>query len=513
MIKGEGVATPQPDAEREGQDIAVLAKGGRTNIFGFVLRLTARLPFLFIAGRVYGAETVGRFAFAVLIVELAALVATLGLKRGLAQALSTTDRPHSHVVWDGMAVAFLASASATAVLFAFPQMMYPNSEIYGLERLLPLVVFAVAWSDISLAALAYRLNLKATVWARAVVEPWTISVAALALSYVSTRDGLIISYVLSMIAALLASLIPFLKSYGIPHGWKPHVAPIIQLTRANIPLAGADALEWASRNVDRFILGLFFGPAIVGIYYMAQQVASLPQRLKTSFDPILGPVVTQSLADGDKAAVARQVRQVAYWIMTAQLLLALMGAVPGEAVMGVIGPAFVSGTAALAFLLFAEVFASQGAVSESALVYMARHRNLMISSTMLGIQVVLSIGLILLARRLSLPETYAAAGPALALAITVAVASFTKAALLKHLTQTPVWGFRWALIAAGVIAAGVGTLFTRLPEWAELSFGLPAIVATYALVIWRYGLTDDDRALFRKSTAAPTVSAESVVAP
>jgi hypothetical protein len=42
----------------------------------------------------------------VLVIEFAALVATLGLKRGLAQALSKTDRPHAHVVWDAMAVAF-----------------------------------------------------------------------------------------------------------------------------------------------------------------------------------------------------------------------------------------------------------------------------------------------------------------------------------------------------------------------------------------------------------------------
>jgi hypothetical protein len=53
------------------QDIAALAKGGRTNFFGFLLRLAARLPFLFIAGRIYGAEALGRFAYAILIVEFA----------------------------------------------------------------------------------------------------------------------------------------------------------------------------------------------------------------------------------------------------------------------------------------------------------------------------------------------------------------------------------------------------------------------------------------------------------
>ena len=115
-------------------DINALAKGGRTNILGFILRLAARLPFLFIAGRAYGPDIVGRYAIAVLVIEVAALLATLGLKRGLAQALASTERPHAHVVWDGVLVACGASAIASALLIVFPQVMYPNSHVMGLAR-------------------------------------------------------------------------------------------------------------------------------------------------------------------------------------------------------------------------------------------------------------------------------------------------------------------------------------------------------------------------------------------
>ena len=246
-------------------DLAVLAKGGRTNIGGFALRLVARLPFLFVAGRLYGPDAVGRFALAVVVVELAALVATLGLKRGLAQALANTERPHQHVVWDGMAVAMLASTIAGAVLIALPRVMYPHGDITLIERLLPCIIVASAWSDVALSALAYRHNIKASVTARAVVEPWTISIAALGFYFVSARDGLVLAYMLSMAAAMIASLIPLIRSYGLPRGWTPQVARVATLARLNAPLAGADAIEWATRNVDRFILGLLFPPAIVGI--------------------------------------------------------------------------------------------------------------------------------------------------------------------------------------------------------------------------------------------------------
>jgi O-antigen/teichoic acid export membrane protein len=504
-----------PTPPGAGEDIAALAKGGRTNFFGFLLRLAARLPFLFIAGRIYGAEALGRFAYAVLVVEFAAQIATLGLKRGLAQQLSSTDKPHVCVVWDGMLVAFLASAVATVFLALFPQLMFPNSPIHGLEWLLPLVVFAVAGSDVALAALAYRHNVQATVTARAIVEPWTISIAAFILSFLSSRDGLIIAYVISMAAALIASLWPLLRSYGLPSGWRPNPVALWTIARRNTPLAAADAIEWGSRRLDIAILGLFFSPAVVGVYYVAQQVASLPQKLKTSFDPILGPVITQKLAEKDMEAVAKQVRQVGFWIIAAQVGIALALGIPGEAVMGLVGPNFVGGTGALAFLLIAEAVAATAVVSEAALVYIARHRNLMISLLMIGIQAALSVAFIFGMRAVHLPdwmveqfdlatdrlpEGFAAAGPAAALVIALGISSVLKARLLGGLLGAPVQGWRWPIVWAAAAAIVVGFFVTLLPrnlEWLELTLGIPAILLAFGAIIWKRGFTHEDRVLFR----------------
>ena len=222
----------------------------------------------------------------------------------------------------------------------FPQAMFPHGDIRGAEWLLPLVIFGIAGADIALAALAYRHDVGSTVHVRAIVEPWVISIAAGALVFTHFhRDGLIIAYVVSVVAGLGAALWRLLRSYGIPRGWKPHPAALMAVARRNVPLAAADAIEWGSRRLDIAILGLFVAPYYVGLYYVAQQVASMPQKLKTSFDPILAPVITQKLAEGDKAAVARQVRQVGFWIIAAQAAIALALGIPGEAVMGLVGPA------------------------------------------------------------------------------------------------------------------------------------------------------------------------------
>ena len=488
-------ATPPADKSKE--DIAALAKGGRTNIFGFLLRLAARLPFLFIAGRIYGAETLGRFAYAILVVEFAAQLATLGLKRGLAAQLSKTERPHVHVVWDGLLVSFLASAVAATILISFPFIMFPNSAINGLDRFLPLVIFTVVGADIALAALAYRYDIAATVRARSIVEPWTISIAAFLFSYYSLRDGLILSYVVSMVAALIASLWPLFKSYGLPWGWRPEPVKIAAIARRNMPLAAADAAEWGSRRLDLAILGLFASPAIVGVYYIAQQVASLPQKLKTSFDPILGPVITRNLADGNMKAIASQVSQVGYWIIAAQIGIALALAIPGEAVMGLVGPNFVGGTGALAFLLAAEAVAATAVVSESALVYIARHRNLLISLSMLLLQAALSVAFIQISLYMGLGPLFQAAAVAAALMVALAYASVVKAIFLSKLLGAPVNGWRWTLLIAIGVASAIGYLATLLPEWAELIVGIPMILGSYAWVIWKWGFGPEDRTLFK----------------
>ena len=490
-IKGEAPADKSKD------DIAALAKGGRTNILGFLLRLAARLPFLFIAGRIYGAEALGRFAYAILVVEFAAQLATLGLKRGLAAQLSKTKRPHVHVVWDGLLVSFIASGFAAAVLIVFPFIMFPNSEINGLDRFLPIVIFTVVGADIALAALAYRFDIASTVRARSIVEPWTISIAAFLFSYYSLRDGLILSYVASMIAALLASLWPFFKSYGLPHGWRPEPMKIAKMARHNMPLAAADAAEWGSRRLDLAILGLFASPAIVGIYYIAQQVASLPQKLKTSFDPILGPVITRNLEAGNLKAIANQVSQVGFWIIAAQVGIALALAIPGEAVMGLVGPNFVGGTGALAFLLAAEAVAATAVVSESALVYIARHRNLLISLSMLLLQAALSVAFIQICVFLGWGPLYQAAAVAAALMVALAYASLVKAIFLSKLLDAPVNGWRWTLLLAVGVATAIGYLATYLPEWMELIIGIPMILSSYAWVIWKWGFGPEDRKLFK----------------
>ncbi|MBA4047764.1 MAG: hypothetical protein C0476_04395 [Sphingomonas sp.] len=120
---------------------------------------------------------------------------------------------------------------------------------------------------------------------------------------------------------------------------------------------------------------------------------------------------------------------------------------------------------------------------------------------MLGFQVMLSFGLIYLMQSWGWPDNYQAAGPAIALMLSLALTSVIKAWLLSRLLGASVSGWRWQLAVAAGVAIAVGSVFTALPqrlEWAELVFGLPAIAASYLFVIWRLAFRPEDRALFAR---------------
>jgi hypothetical protein len=77
----------------------------------------------------------------------------------------------------------------------------------------------------------------------------------------------------------------------------------------------------------------------------------------------------------------KQVYQVGFWIIGGAGGAGGDVLDPREGVMGLLGPQFVAGRRRCASCSIAEVLASPGAVCETALVYIARHRNLMISLT------------------------------------------------------------------------------------------------------------------------------------
>jgi hypothetical protein len=166
--------------------------------------------------------------------------------------------------------------------------------------------------------------------------------------------------------------------------------------------------------------------------------------------------------------------------------------------MALVGSGFTGGTAMLAFLLAAEVIAAAAFVSEAALIYVARKRNMMLSIVMLALEAGLAAALILIMRDEGLPQACQATGPAIGLCIALAFAAITKSRLLRSQLGERVSGWRWDLAwatAAGVAVGAIIRLF--LPQSWQLVIGVPAILLAFGTVLWTKGFGPEDRELFR----------------
>jgi O-antigen/teichoic acid export membrane protein len=488
-----------PDTTGPDETGATLARGGRTNFFGFLLRLAARLPFLFIAGRLYGAESLGRFAYATMVVEFAAALALVGLKRGLAGEMAREDlgapvaragARDGHVLMDAAFTTLLLAAGATLVLALLPGLMFPGPEAPDLP-LFALMVPLIVLSDLTLAGLAYRNDFASQVRARSVVEPWTLTIVGTAVGFTLLKEeGLLIAYAASMAAACAWSLWPAWRMFGWPQGWRPSFSRARRMARANVALLGADLVEWGSRRLDIFILGRFASAEVVGIYYVAQQLATLPQKLRTTFDPVLAPLLSRALRADRRAEAAGHIRQAGFWVLAFQLALVLWLSVFGVGWMGLFGPAFVIGASWMILLVLTEVAAAQGGLAEAALVYARPRWNLSAGLAALAFQGGLTV---LLAPR------FGGLGAAAALFAAVGLLAVWKSVLLGRYLGTSVSTWRWSLLWAVVPALAVGfAALALLPEWAELAFGAPATLLVFGLVIWRVGFQPADRMLFRR---------------
>jgi O-antigen/teichoic acid export membrane protein len=450
------------------------------------------------------------------VVELTSQLCALGQRRGLAQRLAEDSRNPAHVIADGLTLSLVLGVAAAVFFYLVPAPMFPSGEYSEWDRLLPLAILPNALTDIALAGLAYRYDVGATVRARSIVEPWTMAIMAVALFSFIPEGGLALSYIVAKTAAALVALWPLYKAYGLPHHWRPHPVRTWKLALSSSPLAGADMVEWGSRKLDIAILGLVASPRAVGVYYAAQQIASLPQKLKSSFEPILGPVITRNLKEKNYAAIALQVCQVGFWITAAQAGIALSLGIPGEAVMGLVGKTFVGGTGALNLLLLAEVVAATAVVSEAALIYMARLKNLVVSLCTIALQAALTVTFVTIIPHMPdmdlpfgivVPREHVAnwqsAGAAAALMLSLAFASVAKGMILSRVLGQRINNWRPSLALAVVPALAAGWLVTRLlPHWLQLIVGVPFILLTYGTIIWVWGFGPDDRVLFRRNVAA-----------
>ncbi|RMH20636.1 MAG: hypothetical protein D6701_03610 [Gemmatimonadetes bacterium] len=497
----QGRAAPPRDSS-EG-DTRDLARGAGVNYLGSIARIAPRAAFLVLAGRWYGQEAFGAYTFATALVETAAAMSLFGMKRSLFRFMSEGKARGEGVasaIAHGAALALTMGTLATLVVVfgvgtftaRLPQALEP---LLVLSLAIPLIVL----SDILLISIRFTRQMRFEVFARSLIEPITLT-AALVVVHIAGADrlGLAWAYVISLAAAALASVVFFTRVFDLGAvlrarlRWRDARA----LASFSGPTAGYESLLMLADKADIFVVSYFLPAGSVGVYGMARQLATITKKIRAGFDRILPPVFAEAVAADDMSWADRQLAMVARWILTAELLVALVFVFYGDAILWAIEPAFVVGHGVLVLMMVGDAFNGSLGVSELPFVYLRPWWNVWFGAALLALVTGLGAGLV---------PAFGLAGAAAAVLLAVLAVNAARIAASRAVLAMKVVGADVAkpLIAAGA-AAGAGFtahwLLTPVP-WAARLAALPLVCGVYFGTLWMLGLEPEDRAQVARMTA------------
>ena len=378
----------------------LIVRGAQATAAGFAGRLAARLLFLFVAGRLFGATAFGAYVLAVAGVELAVSVGSLGMKKVIFQLLDRRgdDRALPHILLDAALLVTLASLVIAAIMMA-GAILFSDTLTGRTAALMALAPMVAGQSllDLFLAATRWKHAIRFEVVARSLVEPYALLAGAAAAWALGFREaGLLVGYWCGTLAALAYAVAGARRSFGAFHAasWRPRrevLVPALRLAGAN---TATDLLNALYTRVDLWIVGLLLGEGQAGVYGMAKQIAVPIRQVRQSFDGLLIPLVARTLSTrgskGSSEALASATRLIL--VIQLPIIVALFAA--GRPLLGLFGHGFDAAYWPLLALAAAEAIQAAFSIGDLVFVYLRPQLGLWLTSGSIAIGVVAALLLI-----------------------------------------------------------------------------------------------------------------------
>lgn len=480
------------------RDIANIGNAALAMLAGFGGRLVARILLVAIAVQFYGTAEFGRLGVAVALIELLAAFAAMGFKRTLhAQLEAVTDNAARRTAIFNA----LLLVTVNGVCLAAAMLVIWNG-FFGVSRHFPLAlglgIPLIAVTDVALAVTKFNRKIVWEVAARGLVKPWSFLLFLLIGMMITDVTGgeyglsLLHVYGLSLVATALIAVFGMMRNLpdGAAAPYRPKYKHIANLLTSNAAVGLGDTGTFAFRKMDILLLGLFAEPEVVGVYYMAQQVATVAEKIRHLFEPMIAPALANAIHGGRHEDGSALANAVSRWTLYLQLVLLSVFVVLGGPLLGLFHEDFAVGALVLATLVVAEIFDGATAPFETYLLLERPNIPPMI------------IGITILAEFLligSLAPAFGAVGAAAGLLGAMLLLAIMRVAMHKRIDRARElrFGVLKPMIAFSVATIlGLQLSFGAMAETALELAGLgAALVTVFASVFWILGIPRADRAL------------------
>lgn len=319
------------------------------NIGGFLLRMASRVPFLLIAGQLYGTARYGEYVLATALIESAAVIGNFGFKLTLfrflheAEAERSAEQVMRHVLTLTLGLGLVLAATLWAA-------SGPLALLFGMPGAAPKIAFlawvipAIVLTDLLLAATWAKRVVHFEVIARSLIEPATLTVVSFALYFLGYPEmGLPVAFATGFACAAVAATVAFARCYSLSALLRGplHGRYLVHLARRSASTSLHDIIALLFNRIDVLLVGYFFDNAAVGLYGMAQQFLTVMEKVTLSFSPVLIPVLTEALKSRDVPRARHQLFAVARRIVAMQTPIVFVFLAAGPFLLSLIGPGFV----------------------------------------------------------------------------------------------------------------------------------------------------------------------------
>lgn len=413
-----------------------LRKGAMQILSGFGVRIVARILLLSFVARVYGVSDFGRLGETVAIVELLAAFAIFGLSKTLLGEMGeNAESGHlEQKVIDAILLTAIISSLITAVMWIF----WPYVAADGLanSQFVLLGIPLIAIAEVATTGTRHFRTVFWDTFVKAFVKPWSfllLSVAAYfslngatlaAGTVVSSEQALLGAYVGSL---LLSAVFAFLainrlfRARGGEARYSFSLARLVRLARRSWPVALNDTGVFAFRRIDIIILATIAGPNATGVYYLAQQIGTIAEKVRYLFEPMLSPIIAQSRSI---TTIAAHLRRLAVFISSSQIAIIVLVALAGPMILQWFDMQTASALLVILAILVGELMDGSFGLCELPMIY----RDPAWPPRLVGVALMLEVGLVWF-----LAQEYGALGAAIGFASAMFVLAIARAFAVRKL--------------------------------------------------------------------------------
>ena len=458
-----------------------IAKGAGANFGGFLIRLGARVPFLLLAGHLYGAGVFGQFVFAVTYVETLSVLAVFGFKRSIFKFLNghIRDRNMSGaaktVVNCLMIVLCFAALIVLATYIGSPLLQWLfREEMAQAALMLAPAILVYSLTEILLASTrAFRL-MRYEIFTKSIMEPYSLLGFGALLYFLGVKEqGLLMAYLFMISLSFCSALYGFSRLFSLQHfrGFSPDIPLIRSMMSFSGPTAAYDLGNFFLQRVDVLMLSSLTSSTTVGIYGMALNVATTVKKIRQSFDPILEPVLSQSAETDDLSKTVSEMAQVSYWMASIQVIIVILLFYFGSALMSLFGSEFAVAGIMLSLIILGDAVNGSLGISELLLLYKKPAANPLIIFIILPLHLLLCY---------LLTSRYGGEGAALSIFITYVAMNIVRLAVVRRLFAIFPLDAR---LLRPLCAGGVAILILSLGEKVIELNSLPGVLGGLLIVL------------------------------